>query len=93
MGKTVYERTPADAAEMLSKMSEENYQALMTIIVHVYNDDKSVQKKKQQSLDRKRRAFQRMEELRRNAHQYYGADFDPDKERADALEEKYGRID
>ena len=93
MEGAVFEKTPADAAEMLSEMSEDNYKALMTIIIHVYNDDVVAQKRRQEIISRKRRAFLRMEELRKNASQYYGRDFDADQERAKGLEEKYGRID
>ena len=93
MAGAVFEKTPADAAEMLSEMSVDNYKALMTIIIHVYNDDVVAQKRRQEIISRKRRAFLRMEELRKNASQYYGRDFGADQERTKGLEEKYGCID
>lgn len=89
----IREKTPADAAEMLSEMSDENYRALMRIIISVYNDDKAVQKKKTQNINKKKRAFMRMQELREDAGRYYGPDFDAEKERAEAMEQKYGRFD
>lgn len=86
-------RTPADAAEMLSEMSAESYNALMAVIVRVYKSDEVAQAKRKERLEGKKKAFLRMEELRKDALKYYGSDFDAEKERAIALEEKYGRID
>lgn len=91
--EAIQKKTPADAAEMLSEMSDENYQALMRIIVSVYNEDETVKGKKQQDLQKKQKAFAKMEELREKSRYYYGSDFDVEKERSEALEKKYGHFD
>lgn len=41
----------------------------------------------------KRKAFQEMQELRKESPKYITPDFDYDKERAAALTEKYGSVD
>lgn len=86
-------RSPSDAAKMLSEMSSENFDALMTIIIRIYDSDERVKKNKADTLKRKRNAFIKMEELRKNSSRYYDSDFDPDQERAEAIKEKYGRFD
>lgn len=79
----------AQAIEMIEDVPEERLPRLITFI--------STLTPRQEDLARKRAAFERLEELRKEHAHLFPADFDPDKAleeaRAERYERKYGHLD
>ena len=77
-------------AQRIERLSSSDYRTVIDVISLMELRAKSNNSAKASS---KRKAFQEMQELRKESSKYVTPDFDYDKERAAALTEKYGSVD
>ena len=79
-----------EAYAMINDLDEDSLQTVIEMIRSVKPD--VAQKVEEESLQRSRKAFEHLEELRKQAYLYIPKDFDYEAARAEAMEEKYGRF-
>lgn len=77
-------------ARRIEQLSSEDYRTVMDVISLMELRATASSGKR---ADSRRRAFQEMQELRKSSPEYMASDFDYDRERASALNEKYGSFD
>ena len=70
--------------EMLNELDEEERNMAVSYIQFLISN------KRNKDLEESRKAFAELEEFRKKAHQYFPKDFDFEKAREEAMEEKYG---
>ena len=79
-----------EAYAMIDDLDEDSLQTVIETIRSVKPDVAA--KVERESLQKSQRAFERLEELRKQAYLYVPKDFDYEAARAEAMEEKYGRF-
>lgn len=71
------------AVNMIDNMSDDNIMIVINFMKSLKNDN---------NLSKKKIALEKMKSLQKETANYFDANFDPDKARQIAMEEKYGRI-
>ena len=79
-----------EAYTMIDDLDEDSLQTVIEMIRNVKPD--VVEKVEAESLQQSRKAFEHLEEIRKQAYLYVPRDFDYETEWAEAMEEKYGRL-
>lgn len=77
-------------AQRIERLSSSDYRTVIEVISLM---EYRAQRDSSVKAESKRKAFQEMQELRKDSSKYISADFDYEKEMAAALDEKYGSVD
>ena len=82
------------AVRMVQELSDDDAQFVIEFIKRIapQKNRELSPEERQRRAEEKQRAFLRLEETRKRMQKYFPDDFDPERELAEAREERYGRI-